>query len=67
MALSLCFRSLFIEEFIPLYADEAAWSTVLPQELKLAQGIKNFPAFCGTRSFVAMFVSVRHRSLSLAR
>jgi hypothetical protein len=42
------------------------WSRVLPEELNGFQLIKKFPAFYGTRIFIAAFTSARQLSLSSA-
>jgi hypothetical protein len=40
------------------------YSTVLLEKLTGLQLVKKFPAFYGTRRFVAVFTSVHHLSLS---
>ena len=39
------------------------WSTVLLDTLPVAQLVKKFPAFYGTRRFITAFTSARHLSL----
>jgi hypothetical protein len=36
------------------------WSRVLPEKLPLPQLLKKFPAFYGTRRFIAAFIRARH-------
>jgi hypothetical protein len=40
------------------------WSTVLTEKLKRPKLLKKFPAFYGTRSFIAAFTRAHHMSLS---
>ena len=40
------------------------WSRVLLEKLTSCQLVKNFPAFYGTRRFIAAFTSASHLSLS---
>jgi len=40
------------------------YSTVLLEKLTGSQPVKKFPAFHGTRNFIAAFTSVRHLSIS---
>jgi hypothetical protein len=44
-----------------------SWSSALPKKLPVVKLLKNFPAFYGTRSFITVFTSVLHCSLSWAR
>jgi hypothetical protein len=43
------------------------WSLALPEKLQIVQPFKNFPAFYGTRRFIATFTRAFHWSLSWAR
>jgi hypothetical protein len=40
------------------------WSLVHPERPPVAQLIKNFPAFYGTRRFITVFIRAIHQSLS---
>jgi hypothetical protein len=40
------------------------WGIVVLEKLTGLQPVKKFPAFYGTRKFIAAFTSVRHMSLS---
>jgi len=43
------------------------WSRVLLEKLNVSQLIKKFPAFYGTRRFIAKFTRARHLSLILSQ
>jgi hypothetical protein len=47
--------------------DIAPWSIVLPEKLTGPQPVQKFPAFYGTRSFIAEFASAPQISPSRAR
>jgi hypothetical protein len=40
------------------------WNRVLPEKLKRPELLKKFPAFYGTRRFMAVFITAHHQSLS---
>ena len=42
------------------------WSRVLPEQLKVPQLVKKFPAVYGNRRFIAAITSARHLSLILS-
>jgi len=56
----LYFQSILTYLFTP-------WGRVLPGKLTGSQLVKKFPAFYGTRRFIAAFASARHLSQSWAR
>jgi hypothetical protein len=41
-----------------------AWKRVLPEKLKCPKLLKKFPAFYGTRRFIAVYTTARKLSLS---
>jgi hypothetical protein len=43
------------------------WSRALVEKLIVSHIVKKFPTFCGNRSFISTFTSVRHLLLSWAR
>jgi len=53
--------------FIYIYKLLTPWSRDLLEKLTASQLLKEFPAFFGTRRFIAAFTSARHLSLSWAR
>ena len=58
--------NIFLKE--PCYSNLLTpWNNVLLQKLTGFQLVKKFPAFYGTRSFIASFPSARHLSLSWTR
>jgi len=42
------------------------WSRFLPEKLIVAQPVKKFPSFYGTRKFITVLTSIRHWTLSCA-
>ena len=59
----LIYISIYIYIYICVYYLLTPWCGVLLEKLTGLQLVKKFPAFYGTRSFIAALTSVRHLSL----
>jgi hypothetical protein len=55
------------EGWVRHVAEPTPWTRVLLQKPPVAQLLKNFPIYYGTRSFITVFIRVLHRFLSWAR